>query len=92
MPNVELKLVDDNGNEVEFGKPGELWLHCPNVMKGYWQNAAATAETLTQDGWLMTGDIAVRDREGYYFIVDRKKVHVNKPLPSAFRDKVIHTN
>jgi len=52
---------------------GELWVRGPNVMKGYWRNPKATAETLTSDGWLKTGDIAYVDDRGNFFIVDRKK-------------------
>jgi long-subunit acyl-CoA synthetase (AMP-forming) len=79
MPNVELQLVDENCHEVEPGEFGELWLRCPNIMKGYWQNREATAETVTPDGWLKTGDIAIRDQKGFYFIVDRKKVPAMLP-------------
>jgi len=54
------------------GESGELLVKGPQVMKGYWNNPAATAETLT-DGWLHTGDIAEMDKDGYFAIVDRKK-------------------
>jgi 4-coumarate--CoA ligase len=46
----------------------------PNVMKGYWRKPDATKETMTEDGWLKTGDIAFRNKEGFIYIVDRKKV------------------
>ncbi|KAK4996067.1 hypothetical protein LTR66_004236 [Elasticomyces elasticus] len=74
-PNCEGKIVtDDVGlNEVAQGERGELWIRAPNVMKGYWNRPDATAETLTEDGWLKTGDIAYRDHDGKLFIVDRKK-------------------
>jgi long-subunit acyl-CoA synthetase (AMP-forming) len=74
MPNVEVKLVDDNHEEVTAGDFGELWIRSPSTMKGYWQNKEATDDTITADGWLKTGDIAVVDRKGFYHIVDRKKV------------------
>lgn len=74
MPNCEAKIVDDAGNEVPQGARGEIWVHAPQVMKGYWNKPEATAETLTPDRWLKTGDIAYVDEEGYLFIVDRKKV------------------
>ena len=69
---TELKLVDDDGNEVPEGEVGEIIMRGPTVMKGYWNRPDATRETLA-GGWLKTGDMARRDEEGYYFIVDRKK-------------------
>jgi long-chain acyl-CoA synthetase len=73
VPMTELKLVDDAGNDVPEGGTGELWVRGPQVMKGYWQNEAATREALTEDGWFKTGDYAEIDSEGYVKIVDRKK-------------------
>jgi 4-coumarate--CoA ligase len=75
--NCEAKIMTEDGtSEVTARGPsavGELWVYGPNVMKGYWRNEKATAETLTPDGWLKTGDIAYVDDEGRFFIVDRKK-------------------
>jgi len=74
VPDVEMKLVDDEGNEVS-GDPdarGEIAIKGPNVMKGYWNRPDATAEVMRGD-WFLSGDIGTRDDEGYYFIVDRKK-------------------
>lgn len=68
-----MKVVDDLGQELPLGERGELCIQGPQVMKGYWQQPAATAETLDADGWLKTGDIAVIDTDGYISIVDRKK-------------------
>ena len=73
-PNVEGMIVDDDGNELKEGERGELWVRGPNVMKGYWNKPEATADTKTADGWLKTGDIAIRHSDGYWSIVDRKKV------------------
>ena len=64
--------LDDGTTEVPVGESGELLIKGPQVMKGYWNNPIATAETLT-DGWLHTGDIAEMDKDGYFAIVDRKK-------------------
>lgn len=73
-PNCECKLVDDDGNEVELGKPGEMYVRGPNICMKYWRNEEATKESIDEDGWLKTGDIAICNEEGYYWIVDRKKV------------------
>jgi long-chain acyl-CoA synthetase len=72
VPSTDIKLLDDDGNEVEKGEPGELWVKGPQVMKGYLNRPEATDEIL-KDGWLATGDIATVDDEGYFYIVDRKK-------------------
>ncbi|KIW54143.1 hypothetical protein PV05_06525 [Exophiala xenobiotica] len=75
--NCEAKIMSEDGtHEITARGPehvGELWCRGPNVMKGYWRNPKATAETLTPDGWLKTGDIAYVDEQGMFFIVDRKK-------------------
>jgi long-chain acyl-CoA synthetase len=73
LPGVELRLVDDNGQETLLGDAGEIWVRGPNVFPGYWNDPAATARVLTPDGWLRTGDVAVADEEGYLHIVDRAK-------------------
>ena len=72
VPSTEVKLVDDDDNEVPAGEPGELCVKGPQVMMGYWQRPDATAEIL-KGGWLHTGDIATMDGEGFLRIVDRKK-------------------
>jgi long-chain acyl-CoA synthetase len=68
----ELRIVDDNGDDVPEGVPGEIAIRGENVMKGYWNRSDATAAAIP-DGWFRTGDIATRDGDGYYTIVDRKK-------------------
>ncbi|XP_059482537.1 uncharacterized protein LOC132200818 [Neocloeon triangulifer] len=73
LPLTEIKVVDEQGQALPLGQTGELWLRGPQVMQGYWRNEKATKETLTSDGWLMTGDICYLDDEGYVFIVDRLK-------------------
>ena len=72
VPSTDIKLMDEEGNEVGVGEVGEMWVKGPQVMKGYLNRPEATAEIL-QDGWLATGDIARVDEEGYFYIVDRKK-------------------
>jgi long-chain acyl-CoA synthetase len=71
-PMTEVCLVDDQGQPVAVGQPGELILRGPQVMQGYWQRPEATAEVL-KGGWLYTGDVAVMDAGGTFKIVDRKK-------------------
>jgi len=72
IPGVEIKIVDENGNELPHGQMGELIARGANVMAGYWNLPQATSETL-RDGWLYTGDLATEDDDGYFTIVDRKK-------------------
>ena len=69
---AEVKVVDDDGNEVGPEELGEVIIRADFVMKGYWNNPEATAETI-RDGWLYTGDIAKRDEDGFFYIMDRKK-------------------
>ena len=69
---TELKILDEHGNEVPQGERGELVMRGPFVMKGYWNQDDATAVAMA-GGWFHTGDIAVVDEDGYFFIVDRKK-------------------
>ena len=74
LPNTECRIVDpESGKDLPPGGEGELWIKGPQVMIGYLNNEKATRETLTDDGWLKTGDIAYIDDEGYMFIVDRLK-------------------
>ena len=69
---IEVKLVDPQGNEVPAGEKGELLYRGHNVMKGYYKKPDATAETI-QNGWLHSGDIAIKDEDGFFYIVDRTK-------------------
>jgi len=73
-PDMDVRLVDlvDGLQDVRQGEPGEIIFKGPNVTKGYWKNPEETAGQI-RNGWLYTGDIAVRDEDGYAFIVDRKK-------------------
>ncbi|MEP7139858.1 MAG: long-chain-fatty-acid--CoA ligase [Caldimonas sp.] len=73
MPNTELKLLDDDGNEVPMGTPGEIAIKGPQVMAGYWQRPDETAKVMTDDGFFRSGDIGTVDERGYFKIVDRKK-------------------
>ena len=73
MPGIEVKVVDDHGEEMVAGEAGEVVVRGYNVMAGYFENPEATAETIDADGWLHTGDVGVMDERGYLRITDRKK-------------------
>ncbi len=76
MPGVDAIVVGEDGSVVETGEVGELWVAGPNIMLGYWQHPEATSKTLREmhgRTWLLTGDMATMDEDGYFRIVDRKK-------------------
>jgi long-chain acyl-CoA synthetase len=73
VPNVEVKIVDDDGNEMPAGEPGEVVARGPNVMKGYYRMPEETAKVITSDGWFRTGDVGHLDEDGYLYITERKK-------------------
>ncbi len=72
VPHMDIKIVDDNLKEVATGERGEIIIRGGNVMKGYWKNPEATAETIV-DGWLRTGDMGYIDSDGYLFVLGRTK-------------------
>jgi fatty-acyl-CoA synthase len=69
---IEPRIVDDDGNEVPVGLVGELWLRGPCIADGYWNQPETTAKAF-RDGWFVTGDAAMVDADGFYYIVDRRK-------------------
>ena len=73
ISSTECRVIDDDGNEVPMGEPGELCVRGPQVMKAYWNRPEETAKVLSEDGWLKTGDMARMDENGFFYIVDRKK-------------------
>ena len=73
ISSTECKILGEDGADLPPNEPGELCVRGPQVMKGYWQRADATAEVLSADGWLRTGDIALMTEQGFFKIVDRKK-------------------
>ena len=73
MPRCEAKLVDERGNEVPRGERGEIYIRGPNVTPGYWRNEKATRDTMAEGGWLKTGDVAICNEKGQFWIVDRLK-------------------
>ncbi len=72
LPGVEVRLVDERGEDVEEGDPGEIVVRGPNVFRGYW-GRQGESEAVLRGQWLRTGDVAYRDEDGYLFIVDRVK-------------------
>ena len=72
IPGVEMKIMDEHGNDVPTGEPGEICVRGPNVMKGYWKQPEETAKSFFGD-WFRTGDIGTEDEDHYFYIVDRIK-------------------
>ncbi|WP_019139582.1 long-chain fatty acid--CoA ligase [Noviherbaspirillum massiliense] len=73
IPSTEIAILDDNGNPVPLGQPGEIAIRGPQVMAGYWNRPEETAKVMTPDGFFKSGDVGVMDERGYVKIVDRKK-------------------
>jgi len=73
LPGLEVRLVDEDGQDALAGDSGEIWVKGPNVFAGYWEDPTASAAALTPDGWLRTGDVGVVDDEGEIWLVDRAK-------------------
>jgi long-chain acyl-CoA synthetase len=73
IPSTEIAILDDAGNPVPLGQPGEIAIRGPQVMVGYWNRPEETANVMTADGFFKSGDIGVMDERGYVTIVDRKK-------------------
>jgi 4-coumarate--CoA ligase len=86
-PNTECKLLDDDYKEVGIGEPGEIYIRGPQVCLRYWRNEKATEESIDGEGWLRTGDVALCDERGYFWIVDRKKVGFSNHYTESFYRK-----
>ncbi len=87
LPGTEIS-IREGGVELAAGEAGELWVRGPQVMRGYWQRPQETADVLTGDGWLRTGDVAVLEPSGYLRIVDRKKDLINVSGFKVFPNEV----
>jgi len=74
LPKDVVKLVDEYGTGVVTGERGEILIRGPPVSLGHWKNERATTETMLEGGWLKTGDVAISDERGWFWIVDRLKV------------------
>jgi len=72
-PVNDVLIVSNDGKALPPGEIGEIWIRGPNVMQGYWRDPAATAKVLTKDGWLRSGDLGMKDEEGFVYIKDRIK-------------------
>ncbi|MFP4409073.1 MAG: class I adenylate-forming enzyme family protein [Spirochaetaceae bacterium] len=70
---VEMRIVDESGNELPPGEQGEIAIRSETVFPGYWNNPEATDEVLTEEGWFLTGDLGYRDEENFFYVTDRKK-------------------
>jgi len=95
VPSTRIRILDDDGKDITAsGQAGELAIHGPQVMAGYWQSPEETAKVMTKDGYFKTGDIGVMDDRGYFKIVDRKKdmilVSGFNVYPNEVEDVVAH--
>ncbi|MDR2816586.1 MAG: AMP-binding protein [Proteiniphilum sp.] len=96
VPHMDIKIVDDNLNETPAGEKGEIIIRGGNVMKGYWKNPQATAETIV-DGWLRTGDMGYIDKDGYLYVLGRTKSLLisddgEKFSPEGIEESIVSTS
>jgi acyl-CoA synthetase (AMP-forming)/AMP-acid ligase II len=71
LPDVEMKVIDEEGRDLPQGETGEIVARGPRVMAGYWKDPEKTAKAMTKDGWLRTGDMGWRDEENYFYLAGR---------------------
>jgi long-chain acyl-CoA synthetase len=88
METLVLKIVDDDGQELSVGQPGEALAKGPTIMEGYYNQPELTAKAFTSDGWLRTGDIMYRDEDGYYYLTSRKKDMIKSGGENVFINEV----
>ncbi|KAK4105847.1 acetyl-CoA synthetase-like protein [Parathielavia hyrcaniae] len=95
MPNMEARIVGEDGRDVEEGEAGELWLKGPNVFPGYFNNPERTKEAFSPDGYFKTGDVFRRDKRGNFYCVDRIKELIKYngyPVPPAELEGILLGN
>jgi long-chain acyl-CoA synthetase len=94
LPSTDVAILDEEGHEVPLGQSGELGVKGPQVMRGYWQNPLETQKVFTKTGWLLTGDIASINPQGYVSILERKKdmilVSGFNVYPNDIEDVLMH--
>ena len=88
LPSVSIKVVDEAGNELPNGSIGEIWMKAYSCMTEYYKKPEATRDVFTADGWYKTGDIALKDEDGYLYIVDRKKDIINSGGENVYSKQV----
>lgn len=96
VPHMDIKIVDDDSQELPTGEKGEIVIRGGNVMKGYWKNPQATAETIV-DGWLRTGDMGYIDKDGYLYVLGRTKSLLisddgEKFSPEGIEESIVSTS
>lgn len=96
VPRMDIKIVDDKLNEIPIGEKGEIIIRGGNVMKGYWKNPQATAETIV-DGWLRTGDMGYIDKDGFLYVLGRTKSLLisddgEKFSPEGIEESIVSTS
>lgn len=88
LPSVSIKVVNEQGDEVPHGGIGEIWIKAFSCMSGYYKNPQASQDAFTDDGWYITGDMARKDKDGYLYIVDRKKDIINTGGENVYSKQV----
>lgn len=96
LPGLEVKIMDEEGNEVPTGQKGEIWVKGENVMKGYWKNPEETKKALV-DGWLRTGDLGYIDKDGFLYVLGRVKsllisANGEKYSPESIEESLINNS
>ena len=95
MPNVEIKVIDETGNDVGYGVVGEIVARGPRIMAGYWNDAEKTAKAIDKDGWLHTNDIGYLEKDGYFYLAGRATDMIKRAgeqISPEELENIIHTH
>jgi len=95
MADVEMKIVDEDGNELPGGEVGEIVARGPRVMTGYWKDEEKTQKTIDKDGWVHTGDMGYKDEDGYFFLAGRATdmiIRAGENISPEEVEEVIHAH